>query len=92
MQAINRATGKAIDDICKLHHSPTHSLCIERANQAFDVENQVRTIVADMLLNLSEKMSLIHRDLKGQQQEMQSVNIKIHETNTKLDREAKIKD
>ena len=45
-----------------------------------------------MLLNLSEKMSLMHRDLKGQAQEMQSINIKIHETNTKLDREAKIKD
>ena len=56
------------------------------------MENQVRTIVADMLLNLSEKMSLMHRDLKGQAQEMQSINIKIHETNTKLDREAKIKD
>ena len=67
-------------------------VCLE-ANQAmFDIENKVRTIVADMLLNMNDKLTLTNRDVKNLQTEMNHTNTKINETNLKLDREAKIKD
>ena len=58
----------------------------------FDIENKVRTIVADMLLNMNDKLTLTNRDVKNLQTEMNHTNTKINETNLKLDREAKIKD
>ena len=56
------------------------------------MENKVRTIVADMLLNMNDKVTLTNRDLRQCQHELASFNMKINETNMKLDREAKIKD
>ena len=58
----------------------------------FDMENKVRTIVADMLLNMNDKLIVTNRELKQSQHEIQTLNAKINETNLKLDREAKIKD
>ena len=58
----------------------------------FDLENKVRTIVADMLLNMSEKVTHCNRDIKQCQHEMSAFNMKVNETNMKMDREAKIKD
>ena len=56
------------------------------------MENKVRTIVADMLLNMNDKLIVTNRELKQSQHEIQTLNAKINETNLKLDREAKIKD
>ena len=52
----------------------------------------MRTIVADMLLNMSENLTTTKRDVKHCQHELQIFNLKISETNLKMDREAKIKD
>lgn len=52
----------------------------------------MRTIVADMLLNMNDKLMLTNRDVKTIQGELAHINSKVHETNIKLDREAKIKD
>ena len=52
----------------------------------------MRTIVADMLLSMSDKLNSSNREIKQVQHEMASMNMKINETNIKLDREAKIKD
>ena len=56
------------------------------------MENKVRTIVADMLLNMNDKLIVTNRELKQSQHEIQTLNAKINETNLKLDREAKLKD
>ena len=52
----------------------------------------MRTIVAEMLLNMNDKLTLCGKDLKNMQHDLATFQMKIHETNTKLDREAKIKD
>ena len=52
----------------------------------------MRTIVADMLLNMSENLTSTKREVKQCQHELSIFNIKMNETNNKLDREAKIKD
>lgn len=45
-----------------------------------------------MLLNMNDKLMLTNRDVKTIQGELAHINSKVHETNIKLDREAKIKD
>ena len=52
----------------------------------------MRTIVAEMLLNMNDKVTLTNRDVKNMQHELATFNMKINETNNKMDREAKIKD
>lgn len=58
----------------------------------FDIENKVRTIVADMLLNMDDKLNKTNRDVKQSQSDISHINMKIAEVNMKLDREAKIRD
>ena len=45
-----------------------------------------------MLLNMDDQLKLTKRDVKQIQHELASFNMKINETNAKLDREAKLKD
>ena len=52
----------------------------------------MRTIVAEMLLNMNDRVMLTNRDVKNMQHELATFNMKVNETNNKLDREAKIKD
>ena len=74
-------------------HSPyLFPLFPEENARNFDLENKVRTIVAEMLLNMNDKLTLCGKDLKNMQHDLATFQMKIHETNTKLDREAKIKD
>ena len=52
----------------------------------------MRTIVADMLLTMSENLQTTKREIKQCQHEQTLTNMKVNETNMKLEREAKIKD
>ena len=52
----------------------------------------MRTIVADMLLNMNESLTQTKREVKQCQHELQVFQIKMNETHNKMDREAKIKD
>ena len=67
-------------------------LNIEEQKKQFEIENKVRTIVADMLINMNEQLTSTKREVKQCQHELQVFDIKVKETNNKLDREAKIKD
>ena len=58
----------------------------------FEIENKVRMIVADMLINMDDKLNKQIRELKSTQTEIHHVNMRVAEVNTKLDREAKIRD
>ena len=56
------------------------------------MENKVRTIVADMLMNMNDKLMATDRMTKQFSHEMAVVTMKVNETNMKLDRESKIRD
>ena len=56
------------------------------------MENKVRMIVADMLINMDDKLNKQIRELKGSQSEINHINMRVAEVNNKLDREAKIRD
>ena len=52
----------------------------------------MRAIVAEMLMNMNEKVTHCKRDIKKCEHEMSAFNMKVNETNMKLERESKIKD
>ena len=58
----------------------------------FEIENKVRTLVAEMLLGMNDKLMSTDRSVRKAHQDLLTVESKIKETNNKLDREAKIKD
>ena len=58
----------------------------------FELENKVRTLVAEMLLGMNDKLQATDRSVRKAHQDMIIVQSKILETNHKMDREAKIKD
>ena len=58
----------------------------------FEVENKVRTLVAEMLLGMNDKLTTVDRSVRKAHQDLIVFQSKITETNNKLDREAKIKD
>ena len=58
----------------------------------FEIENKVRTLVAEMLLGMNDKLMATDRSVRKCHQDIVVFQSKITETNNKLDREAKIKD
>mgnify|MGYP007118485139 CR=1 FL=1 len=64
----------------------------EEKKSEFDVETKVRLIVADMLLNMNDRMDVTRREIKVCQHELSTLHMKMTENNMKMDREAKIRD
>ena len=58
----------------------------------FEIENKVRTLVAEMLLGMNDKLMATDRSVRKCHQDLNVFQSTIKETNLKLDREAKIKD
>ena len=59
MNFVRPATQKAVSTICKLqiiHFINQQHFLTEEQQTNFDLENKVRNIVADMLLNMNDKL------------------------------------
>ena len=52
----------------------------------------MRTIVADMLLNMDDKLNKTKNDIKHCQGDITQEKMRLNEINMKLDRDAKIRD
>lgn len=58
----------------------------------FEIESRVRVIVADMLMNMNETLSITKRDVKQCQHDMIHFGTKMNEIKLMLEREAKMKE
>ena len=56
------------------------------------IENKVRDIVAEMLVNMDDKLSRVYRELHNCQNHLQKVDLKVAESNHRLERISKIQD
>ena len=93
MKFAEDATQPAIDAIGKYCKKVLHRLlnamwiAIQKAN--FDVETKIRTLVAEMLLNMDDKVNRVNRDGKEHKADISKIYRQINEVHTKLDREAR---
>ena len=56
------------------------------------MENKVRRIVADMLLNMDDNLKKTNKRVKDSENDIKGIRMEVAEVNMKLDREAKIRD
>ena len=93
---MKQATANAMETMSKLQKFQEFTNYVNplaaEGQKMFEIENKVRMIVADMLINMDDKLNKQIRELKSTQTEIHHVNMRVVEVNTKLDREAKLRD